>query len=57
MTIRELKDYLASITNQDAEINFNVTTDTQSLLRWNLVNVVNSDEDDRVALTFTLETQ
>jgi len=57
MTIRELKDYLASITNQDAEINFNANTDTQALLRWNLINVSNSDEEDRVALTFTLESQ
>ena len=57
MTIRELKDYLATIVDQDAEINFNVNTDTQSLLRWNLISVDNAVEDDRVALTFTLETQ
>ena len=57
MTIRELKDYLATITNQDAEINFNANTDTQSLLRWNLTSVDDAVEDDRVALTFMLESQ
>lgn len=57
MTIRELKDYLATITNQDSEINFNANTDAQSLLRWNLISVGSAVEEDRVALTFTLESQ
>ena len=57
MTIRELKDYLANITNQDAEINFTAITDTQTLFRWNLTSVEDVVEDDRVALTFTLEAQ
>lgn len=57
MTIRELKDYLAIIANQDAEINFTAITDTQTLFRWNLTSVSDAVEDDRVALTFMLEAQ
>lgn len=57
MTIRELKDYLDTIANQDAEINFTAITDTQTLFRWNLISVEDVVEEDRVALTFTLEAQ
>lgn len=57
MTIRELKDYLDTIANQDAEINFTAITDTQTLFRWNLISVEDAVEEDRVALTFTLEAQ
>lgn len=57
MTIRELKDYLDTIANQDAEINFTAITDTQTLFRWNLISVEDAIEEDRVALTFTLEAQ
>jgi hypothetical protein len=57
MTIRELKDYLDTIANQDAEINFTAITDTQTLFRWNLISVEDAVEEDRVALTFMLEAQ
>jgi|LakMenEpi03Aug12_release.lakeMendotaPanAssembly.Ray.scaffolds.fasta_scaffold5237784_1 hypothetical protein len=57
MTIRELKDFLDTIVDQDSEINFNANTDAQSLLRWNLISVGSAVEEDRVALTFTLESQ
>jgi hypothetical protein len=57
MTIRELKDFLDTIVDQDSEINFNANTDAQSLLRWNLISVDSAVEEDRVALTFTLESQ
>lgn len=55
MKIKDLKDYLASLEDQESEIYFYATTDdSEVLVRWDLISVSNSAEDERTALTFNL---